>query len=136
MLVRLDEREELFGPGECDQAALYCGWYSLGRYIDSFRWSKGAIGYHIASDECSTLKGISGQGWCLKMLEKGVVATIGPVYEPYAQGFPLPDIFFGNLLEGYMSLGEYYLVSLPYLSWQMVLIGDPMYQPFKIPAAR
>ncbi len=127
----LDEREELFGPGECDHAALYCGWYSLGHYIDSFTWSLGAIGYHIASAECTTLKDTSSQVWCLKMLEKGVVATIGPVYEPNVQGFPLPDIFFGNLVAGYMSLGECYLVSLPYLSWQMVLVGDPMYQPFK-----
>ena len=131
MAVRLDEKEELFKPGECDHAALYCGWYSLGRYIDSFTWSKGAIGYHIASSECDTLKNSSSQVWCLKMLEKGVVATIGPVYEPYVQGFPLPDIFFGLLVEGYMSLGECYFVSLPYLSWQMVLVGDPLYQPFK-----
>jgi hypothetical protein len=64
------------------------------------------------------------------MLEKGVAATIGPVYEPYVQGFPVPHVFFGELLEGYMSLGESYLVSLPYLSWQMVLVGDPLYQPF------
>jgi uncharacterized protein (TIGR03790 family) len=131
MPVRLDEKEALFGPGECDHAALYCGWYSLGHYIDSFTWTKGAIGYHIASAECTTLKNTSSQVWCLKMLEKGVVATIGPVYEPYVQGFPLPDIFFGQLVEGYLSLGECYLVSLPYLSWQMVLIGDPMYQPFR-----
>jgi uncharacterized protein (TIGR03790 family) len=136
MPVRLDEKEALFGPGECDHAALYCGWYSLGRYIDSFTWTKGAIGYHIASSECTTLKDTSSQTWCLKMLEKGVVATIGPVYEPYVQGFPSPDIFFGHLVEGYMSLGECYLVSLPYLSWQMVLIGDPMYQPFKPPFPR
>jgi uncharacterized protein (TIGR03790 family) len=127
----LDEQEELFGPGKCDQAALYCGWYSLGHYMDSFTWSLGAIGYHIASSECTTLKDTYSQTWCLQMLEKGVAATIGPVYEPYVQGFPLPNIFFGNLVEGYMSLGECYLVSLPYLSWQMVLVGDPMYQPFK-----
>ena len=136
MPVRLDEREELFQPGECDHAALYCGWYSLGRYIDSFKWSKGAIGYHIASAECSTLRNRSSQVWCLKMLEKGVVGTIGPVHEPYVQGFPMPDIFFGHLVGGHMSLGECYLISLPYLSWQMVLIGDPMYRPFKIPSAR
>lgn len=56
------------------------------------------------------------------MLEKGVAATVGPVYEPYVQGFPLPELFFSRLAEGYMSLGESYLVSLPYLSWQIILI--------------
>jgi hypothetical protein len=29
-----------------------------------------------------------------------------------------------------LSLAECYLISLPYLSWQMVLIGDPLYLPF------
>jgi len=131
MEVRLDEREELFQAGDCPDAALYCGWYSLGRYVDAFAWARGAIGYHIASSECATLKQKDSQVWCKRMLEKGAAATIGPVYEPYVQGFPLPDLFFSTLLEGYLSLAESYLVSLPYLSWQMVLIGDPLYQPFK-----
>jgi len=130
MDVVIDDREELFQTQACPEAALYCGWYSLAQYIDSFDWQKGAIGYHIASSECSTLRNKSSSVWCLKMLEKGVAATIGPVYEPYVQGFPLPVIFFSHLIDGYLSLGESYLVSVPYLSWQMVLIGDPLYQPF------
>jgi uncharacterized protein (TIGR03790 family) len=131
MEVIVDAREELFTEQSCPEAALYCGWYSLGKYIDSFTWQRGAIGYHIASAECASLKDISRPLWCLKMLEKGVAATVGPVYEPYVQGFPLPEIFFSSLVEGYMSLGESYLVSLPFISWQSVLIGDPLYQPFR-----
>ena len=131
MEVVLDDREALFDVNSCPEAALYCGWYSLAHYIDSFEWQTGAIGYHIASSECATLRKKDSSLWCLKMLEKGVAATIGPVYEPYVQGFPLPEIFFSYLIDGYMSLGEAYLVSLPYLSWQTVLIGDPLYQPFK-----
>lgn len=130
MEVRLDAREELLQPGEAPQAALYCGWYSLGRYIDAFTWARGAVGYHIASAECTTLRRRDAQVWCKRMLEDGVAATIGPVNEPYVQGFPLPELFFAHLAEGYLSLGESYLISLPYLSWQMVLIGDPLYQPF------
>ena len=130
MEVRLDERNELFQPGDCPKAALYCGWYSLGRYVDAFDWVRGAIGFHIASSECVTLKQKDSQVWCKRMLEDGVAATIGPVYEPYVQGFPLPELFFTTLTEGYLSLGESYLISLPFLSWQMVLIGDPLYRPF------
>ena len=128
--VVLDAKETLFPEKSCPDAALYCGWYSLGQYVDSFTWQKGAIGYHIASSECATLKDQNSSLWCLKMLKKGVAATIGPVYEPYVQGFPPPELFFGQLIEGYLSLGESYLVSLPFLSWHMVLIGDPLYQPF------
>ncbi len=131
MPVRLDQRGELFQPGDCPQAALYCGWYSLSRYVDAFTWVRGAIGYHIASGECTTLKRPESQVWCKRMLERGIAATIGPVNEPYVQAFPLPELFFPLLTEGYLSLGETYLITLPFLSWQMVLIGDPLYQPFQ-----
>ncbi|WP_321283918.1 TIGR03790 family protein [uncultured Vibrio sp.] len=131
MTVHLDQQAALFQPGTSPQAALYCGWYSLGRYIDAFTWVRGAVGFHIASNECSTLKREGSQVWCKRMLERGITATVGPVYEPYVQAFPLPELFFSKLAEGYLNLGETYLVSLPFLSWQMVLIGDPLYQPFK-----
>jgi len=131
MTVTLDQKPELFQPGNCPKAALYCGWYSLSHYIDAFTWVRGAIGYHIASGECATLKREGSQVWCKRMLERGITATIGPVYEPYVQAFPLPELFFSKLAEGYLSLGETYLITLPFLSWQMVLIGDPLYQPFQ-----
>jgi len=130
MEVRIDQQETLFQPGDCPKAALYCGWYSLARYVAAFEWVRGAIGFHIASAECSTLKEKGSQVWCKRMLEEGVAATIGPVYEPYVQAFPLPELFFRVLTEGYLSLGESYLISLPFLSWQMVLVGDPLYRPF------
>ncbi len=131
MKVKLDDNTALFAENSAPGAALYSGWYSLGKYVDSFDWVQGAVGYHIASAECATLKKKESTVWCLQMLKHGVAATIGPVYEPYVQGFPLPELFFGALTEGYMNLGESYLISLPYISWQMVLIGDPLYRPFK-----
>jgi uncharacterized protein (TIGR03790 family) len=129
--VHLDQSEVLLQAGEAPRSALYCGWYSLGKYVDAFDWQKGAVGYHIASGECTTLKKPGSQVWCKRMLEDGVAATIGPVAEPYVQGFPLPEIFFGFLLDGYYTLVESYFLSLPYLSWQMILIGDPLYRPFR-----
>jgi uncharacterized protein (TIGR03790 family) len=131
MPVVLDESEELFKPHECRKAALYCGWYSLGKYVDSFEWLPGSIGYHMASSECETLKKSSSQVWCKRMLEEGIAATIGPVGEPYIQAFPVPEIFFTYLIKGHLTLAECYIISLPYLSWKMVLIGDPLYFPFK-----
>jgi len=102
-----------------------------GKYIAAFDWQRGAVGYHIASSECTTLKKEGSQVWCKRMLEEGVAATIGPVAEPYVQGFPLPEVFFSYLLDGYYTLAESYFLSLPYLSWQMILIGDPLYRPFR-----
>jgi uncharacterized protein (TIGR03790 family) len=131
MTVVTDDGEKLFQKGDCPEAALYCGWYSLGRYVDAFQWQAGSVGYHIASSECTTLKQPGSTVWCKRMLEEGVAATIGPVSEPYVQGFPLPEVFFTYLTDGRYTLAESYLVALPYLSWKMVLIGDPLYRPFR-----
>lgn len=126
--VTLNDRSELFQQGDCEKTALYCGWYSLANYIDAFEWARGSVGYHIASAEMTTLKNKDSRGWCKKMLDNGIAATVGPVGEPYVQAFPLPEIFFAFLADGYLSLAESYLISLPYLSWKMVLIGDPLYR--------
>jgi len=129
--VTLDQQEALLPDGSAPQAALYSGWYSLAQYVDAFDWQPGAVAYHIASGECTTLKKEGSQVWCKRLLEDGVAATIGPVAEPYVQGFPLPEVFFNYLLDGYYSLVESYYLSLPFLSWRMVLVGDPLYRPFR-----
>jgi uncharacterized protein (TIGR03790 family) len=126
--VVLDDKQALFQPGDCPNAALYCGWYSLANYVDAFTWEKGAVGFHIASAECTTLKRENSNVWCKKMLDKGIAATIGPVGEPYVQSFPMPEIFFEFLTQGKLTLAESYLISLPYLSWKQVLVGDPLYR--------
>lgn len=130
--VVINDKAGLFQPGEAPETALYAGWYSLSRYVDAFDWVAGAVGYHIASGECSTLRSGSSQGWCKRMLEDGVAATVGPVNEPYLTAFPVPEIFFPVLIDGDYALAEAYFLSLPYLSWQMVLVGDPLYRPFKV----
>jgi len=129
--VILDTKTSLFPKDSCPEAALYCGWYSLGKYIDAFKWQKGAVGFHIASSEASTLKKPFSQVWCKRMLEEGVAATLGPVQEPYLASFPLPDTFFPLLLTGKFSIIEVYFKSCPFLSWRQLFIGDPLYNPFK-----
>jgi uncharacterized protein (TIGR03790 family) len=131
MQVVLDDKAELFPPRSCPDAALYCGWYSLGKYIDAFTWRPGAVGYHLASAEAQTLTTPGNPVWCNAMLERGVCATLGPVYEPYLVAFPLPDDFFSMLLTGRYTLAETYYRTNPYNSWVMVLVGDPLYNPFK-----
>ncbi|MGM0760923.1 MAG: TIGR03790 family protein, partial [Thermodesulfobacteriota bacterium] len=132
--VVVDDSSELFQPGDCPEAALYCGWYKLANYVDAFAWQTGAVGYHIASQECQSLK--RGNYWCKRMLEEGVAATLGPVGEPYVQSFPLPEVFFAALMDGRYTLAEAYALAVPYWSWKMVLVGDPLYRPFGIEGLR
>jgi uncharacterized protein (TIGR03790 family) len=129
--VVLDQQSAVFPPGSCPNAALYCGWYSLANYVPAFTWNKGAVGYHVASSEATTLKKPGAKVWCKRMLEEGVAATLGPVAEPYLSSFPLPDQFFPLLMTGKLTLLEVYFLTVPQVSWMQILIGDPLYRPFK-----
>ena len=129
--VVLDNKPALFPPGSCPDAALYCGWHFAGNYVPAFKWVKGAVAYHVASNEATTLKKPGSNVWCKRMLEEGVAATLGPVNEPYLTSFPLPDQFFPILMTGKLPLLEVYFLTVPQVSWMQVLIGDPLYCPFK-----
>ncbi|HBG28766.1 MAG: hypothetical protein A2Y10_07110 [Planctomycetes bacterium GWF2_41_51] len=127
MNVIFENTSSLFAPNSCPNTAIYCGWYSVKKYIDSFEFASGAIGYHIASFEAMDLRNASSSNWCPSMLTHGITATLGPVNEPYLHSFPLPTDFFGELLDG-KCLVEAYFRTNPYNSWQLVLIGDPLYK--------
>ena len=127
--VREERTEKLFEPHSCPQTAIYCGWYSLKKYIDSFDFVDGAIGAHIASFEAIDLRDPNSTEWCPSMLVHGVTATFGPVAEPYLNAFPDPEEFFYELIDG-KCLVEAFYRSQPFCSWQMMLIGDPLYTPF------
>jgi len=132
--IVLDDKPELFGVGACPDTILYCGWYKVLGYVDSFKFNPGAVGYHIASFEAWTLRGIDPKSkyenaWCKRMLENGITATLGAVNEPYLYTFPPPDTFFGDLVSGKYCLVECYYRSNPFNSWQFVLVGDPLYKP-------
>ncbi|UCD35326.1 MAG: TIGR03790 family protein [Nitrospiraceae bacterium] len=129
--VVLDNRPALFGPGEAPSAALYCGWYSLAQYRDAFQWAEGAVGYHVASAEATSLHDQKGKYWVKSMIERGVIATLGPVSEPYLQSFPPPSLFFPLLMTGKYALAEVFAMTSPVLSWRMILVGDPLYNPFR-----
>jgi len=81
--VTLDDKQALFAPNSCLDCALYCGWYSLGNYVDCCRFVPGAVAYHIASSEAVTLRNPQTKQWCKNLLDNGVIATLGPVAEPY-----------------------------------------------------
>jgi hypothetical protein len=57
--------------------------------------------------------------------------TLGSIVEPYLDAFPLPSQLFTLLLTGRYALVEAYYLTTPYVSWRMVLIGDPLYNPWR-----
>jgi uncharacterized protein (TIGR03790 family) len=132
MPVKEEQTEKLFEPNSCPQTAIYCGWYSLKKYVDAFDFVDGAIGYHISSFEAVDLRDPNSSQWCPAMLRRGITATLGAVAEPYLGAFPEPRIFFSRLLDGECLVEAFYHTQ-PFNSWQLVLIGDPLYRPFKKP---
>jgi hypothetical protein len=114
-------------------AAFYMGWYDLLKFQDIFGvegLARGAIAWHIASQEAQNIWEPKG-GWCAGLMARGAAVTLGPVREPYVTAFPHGDIFVEAMLSG-ASVGESYWLSLPHVSWAMVLLGDPLYRPFGI----
>ena len=130
--VVLENTQKRFSqPGDAPDVALYVGWYRLRHYEDAFTFKPGSIGYHIASGEAVSLRDPIERGWCKNALERGITATLGPIGEPYLDAFPLPTQFFGLLLTGKYSLVEAYYLASRHVSWRMVLVGDPLYNPWR-----
>jgi uncharacterized protein (TIGR03790 family) len=130
--VVLENTEARFHrPGEAPDVALYIGWYRLRQYEDAFTFQPGAIGYHMASAEAVSLHKAGESGWCKNALERGITATLGSVGEPYLDTFPEPLEFTALLMTGQYSLVESYYLTSRWVSWRMLLVGDPLYNPWK-----
>jgi len=64
--------------------------------------------------------------WCHSMLRNGITATLGLVAEPYLHTFPELKVFFMEFYQGSCLVKAYYQTK-PFNSWQLLLIGDPLY---------
>ena len=58
-------------------------------------------------------------------IHEGATGCSGHVYEPYLEFTPHPDQLFPAYFHG-RNLAESYYVAIPGLSWQNIVIGDPL----------
>jgi hypothetical protein len=98
--------------------------------LPGFRFPPGAIALHIHSFSASTLR-TSNRGWAGPLVARGVTATVGNVFEPYLQFTHRPNLFLRALARGATLVDAAYF-SLQVLSWQAIVIGDPLYRPFAV----
>ena len=116
-----------------DRVAVYWGWYNerpngpFSRTAPQFRFEKGAVAYHLHSFSALSVK--DPNQWVCALLQRGAAVTAGNVAEPYLAGCLNPEIFFARLLRGY-TVAEAALMATPAVSWQGVVLGDPLYRPF------
>ena len=70
------------------------------------------------------------------LIRDGVTGVSGQVAEAYVAGAVRPDILFPAYLSGF-NLAEAFYLATPVLSWQTVVIGDPLCAPFgRMPLSR
>lgn len=116
-----------------DDVILYFGWYAAnaqGPFANTkFKFKRGAIAAHIHSYSASTLR-TTLKHWSGPLVARGACAVLGNVYEPLLQMTTYLDIFNARLLAGFTFV-ESAWIATPVLSWMQVMIGDPLYQPFK-----
>jgi tetratricopeptide (TPR) repeat protein len=129
-------QEEVLATGHpIEDVALYFGWYTehasgaLAR--ENFRFRPGAIAYHIHSASASTLRS-ERRYWAGPLVARGAAFTMGAVSEPFLTYTPELNILAERLVSGY-AIGDAVLLSQRSLSWQMTIIGDPLYRPFSTP---
>ena len=108
-----------------------------------FQWLPGAIATEFVSTNARTMKrppdewtyGRWGdrlhifagtpQGLSGDLLLDGSTGASGNVYEPYLAGCARPDYLLPAYYQG-RNLAESYYLALPWLSWQGVVLGDPL----------
>jgi hypothetical protein len=60
-----------------------------------------------------------------------VTATFGNVTEPYLELTHQPQLILRALARG-DTLGDAAAYAVPVYSWQAIMVGDPLYRPFKV----
>jgi uncharacterized protein (TIGR03790 family) len=64
------------------------------------------------------------------LIREGATGVAGHVAEPYLDATVRPQILFPAYLAG-LNLAESFYLAMPFVSWQNVVIGDPLCAPFK-----
>jgi uncharacterized protein (TIGR03790 family) len=130
----VDENAATFPAGfPMSHIALYLGWYDenvSGPFAQpAVEFMPGAFAYHLHSFSACSLR-VTNLYWVGPLLAKGATITMGCVAEPYLVGTPDLAIFVGRLVYSGLSFGEAAYASQRLLSWQVTVVGDPLYRPF------
>jgi uncharacterized protein (TIGR03790 family) len=113
-----------------------------------FRFAPGAIGGMFVSTDGRTFEpppddwtpgeserrggyyGSGSQSIAGDLIRGGMTGVSAYVDEPYLDATIRPQILFPAYLAGF-SLVESYYLAMPYLSWQTMILGDPLAAPFQ-----
>jgi uncharacterized protein (TIGR03790 family) len=85
----------------------------------------------VPSDSADQAKWFGGTPQSLigDLIHEGATGVAGHVAEPYLQSTVRPEILFPAYIAGFNLIEAFYLAT-PHLSWQTVVVGDPLCAPF------
>ncbi|HSY19794.1 MAG TPA: TIGR03790 family protein [Candidatus Acidoferrales bacterium] len=132
--VEVDTNAEVWpATAPMSHIAFYAGWYTdwaYGPFLEKqVEFMPGAFAYHLHSYSAESLR-TTNRNWCGPLLAHGATCTMGCVYEPYLQFTPNIAFFAQSFCSGW-TFGEAAWASQIAVSWQITVIGDPLYQPYK-----
>ncbi|HUR45686.1 MAG TPA: TIGR03790 family protein [Candidatus Saccharimonadales bacterium] len=132
--TEVDEQPGTFTAAQpMSHIAFYSGWYDenvSGPFArPQVEFMPGAFAYHLHSFNAATIR-TTNSHWTGPLLAKGVTCTIGSVDEPYLQMTPDLAVFYRDFLAFGFTFGEAAYACQQALSWQNIVIGDPLYRPF------
>ncbi|MCX7702656.1 MAG: TIGR03790 family protein [Planctomycetota bacterium] len=95
-------------------------------------WAAGAVAVTFVSTNARSFKTGTSYGQCLlaDYVKEGVTGIAGHTYEPYLDACCRPPILFDRYTKGF-NLAESFYCAMPYLSWQTVVVGDPLCAPYR-----
>jgi uncharacterized protein (TIGR03790 family) len=74
--------------------------------------------------------GVDSESLAADLIREGVTGVVANISEPYLDATARPQIFFPAYLSGF-NLAESFYLSMPSLSWQTIVVGDPLCAPFQ-----
>jgi uncharacterized protein (TIGR03790 family) len=74
--------------------------------------------------------GSGSQSMAADFIREGAAGVSAHVGEPFLDGTVRPQVLFPAYLSGF-NLAESFYLALPYLSWQTMIVGDPLVAPFQ-----
>lgn len=70
-----------------------------------------------------------GQSLAADLIRSGITGVAAHVAEPYLDAIVRPQVLFPAYLSGF-TLAESFYLAMPFLSWQNIVIGDPLCAPY------
>ena len=86
-------------------------------------------GWSVGGSERAAYYAGSPHSLAADLIREGITGMAGHVAEPFLDGTIRPDILFPAYVAG-RPLAEAFYLAMPYVSWQTLVLGDPLCAPF------